>query len=243
MSTLDSVIRQFNPSTFLELDSGYFNKIGNLRYINKEALVLNRGSWSYFTPYNGWIRYGLDIERFGADKKWIGDKGEKGEWACAFHGLRRNPKDCAKKIIQEGLKAHKGKNSQWGWGSPDIGKNNHFYSEKSCGPGVFLTPKIEYLTQNVENCYLLQPIKYNKFFDIRFIFICRLRPEAIRVPECANQEYYIVRRSEDIRPYGLLVNFIDSAEGEKIRAELKFENLATVQEYSVGAGYVTPVKS
>ena len=192
---------------------------------------MNRGSWDYYTPYSGWIRYGLDIERYGADKKWIGNKGEQGEWACAFHGLRRDPKKSACSIIREGLKAHKGKNSQWGWTSLDVGKNQKLFADPKCGAGVFLSPKIEFLTQNVEGCYLLHPIKYNNFFDVQMLFLCRLRPEAIRVPECANGEYYIVRRSEDIRPYGLVVNFLSSSSGEEIRAALKFENLAAIEEY------------
>ena len=68
-------------------------------------------------------------------------------------------------------------------------------------------------------------------FDIQILFICRLRPEAIRVPECAKGEYYILRNSEDIRPYGMVVNFLTREEGDTIRASNAFDKLSPVELY------------
>ena len=55
------------------------------------------------------------------------------------------------------------------------------------------------------------------------LFICRLRPDSIRVPECAKNEYYIINKSEDIRPYGLVVNFLESSLGETTRKNQNFD--------------------
>ena len=231
MSNLETVICEFNPAKFLGISEEYFNKKGDLRYCNDKPLVLTRGTWDYYTPHKSWIRYGLDIERYGTDKNWIGDKGESGEWAAAFHGLRRDPINSAKGIIQNGLQMYKGKNSQWGSTSPDIGKNKYLFANPKCGAGIFLTPKIEHLTKNSEDAYFLQPIRYNNFFQIQVLFICRLRPSSIRVPACANGEYYMMSNSEHIRPYGLVVNFLPRAEGEEIRSRKKFEILSPVELY------------
>ncbi len=44
------------------------------------------------------------------------------------------------------------------------------FIEKICEKGIFLTPKIKHLTDNIENCRLIQPIQYSKHYYIEVAF-------------------------------------------------------------------------
>ena len=214
---LERVIQTFNPASFFGLPPALFNKKGDLRYCNEEPLKLVRGKWDYYTPYKGWIRYGLDIEKFGnSGAQWLACDGAAGEWAVGFHGIRRDVMEVLKCIAFEGFKVFQGKHSDWGTTSKDIGPNSPLFNEKTCGKGVFLTPQIKYLTDNVEHCRLMKPIQYNEHYYIEVVLQCRIQPKNIRVPECAKNEYYIVNDSRHVRPYGLVIHFLTEAEAKKI---------------------------
>lgn len=62
---LERVIQTFNPAKFFGLSPSLFDAKGNLRYCNEEPLKLTRGKWDYYTPFKGWIRYGLNVDKFG----------------------------------------------------------------------------------------------------------------------------------------------------------------------------------
>ena len=55
--------------------SDYFDVQGNINFL-KDGLgsIFERGRWPYYQPNFG-KRYGLNIERYGKDKKWISGKG------------------------------------------------------------------------------------------------------------------------------------------------------------------------
>lgn len=130
-------IAKFDPASFFGLPREYFDSIGDLRYCNNEPLVLQRGGITYWTPFLGWIRYGLNVHKYGvSDNSWLNSDGSNGEWPVAFHGFRRDVTGCVRGIALNGFKVFKGKNSQWGSLSPDIGPNRDFYFNKTCGTGT-----------------------------------------------------------------------------------------------------------
>lgn len=95
--------------------------------------------------------------------------------------------------------------------------------------GVFLTPKLKNLTQNVERCTLIKPVKYSNNLYVNVVLQCRVRKQAIRIPECSQSEYYIINNPRDIRPYGILVNFITAQEASIILKNTNF-NFASIEE-------------
>jgi hypothetical protein len=220
---LERVIQTFNPATFFGIPPSLFDKKGDLRYCNDEPLKLTRGKWDYYTPFKGWIRYGLNAEKFGnSGAQWLACDGAPGEWAVGFHGLRRDVLEVLKLIAAEGFKVFAGKNSEWGTTSKDTGPNASSFDQKTCGKGIFLTPKMKHLTDNIENCRLIKPIQYNKHYYIEIVLQCRIQPKKIRVPECATNQYYIVNDPIYVRPYGLLIRFLTEAEAKSILSDHNF---------------------
>jgi hypothetical protein len=79
------------------------------------------------------------------------------------------------------------------------------YSTEKCvnkqgeivGDGVYLTPMF------VETLPYTTPQKIGDK-EYHLVFQCRLRPDEIRIPQ-EKQTYWIVRHSEAIRPYGIVV--------------------------------------
>jgi hypothetical protein len=221
---LERVIQTFNPTSFFGLPPSLFNAKGDLRYCNQEPLKLTRGKWDYYTPYKGWIRYGLDIDKFGnSGAQWLACDGAPGEWAVGFHGIRRDVLEVLKCIAFEGFKIFQGKHSEWGITSNDVGPNAPLFNEKTCGRGIFLTSQMKHLMDNVENCRLMKPIQYNKHYFIEVVLQCRIQPKKIRVPECAKNEYYIVNDPKHVRPYGLVIHFLTEAEAKSILEDNNYD--------------------
>ena len=214
---LECVIQDFHPASFFGLPSVMFDEKGNLRYCNEEPLHLTRGNWNYYTPFKGWIRYGLNVDKFGSSgSQWLACNGAAGEWAVGFHGLRRDVLEVLRRIAFEGFKVFQGANSEWGTTSKDVGPNASLFNEKTCGKGIFLTPKMKHLTDNIENCRLIKPIQYNKHYYLEAALQCRIHPKKIRVPECSKNEYYIVNDPIHIRPYGIVIQFLTETEAKNV---------------------------
>ena len=217
---LERVIQSFNPASFFGLPASMFNSKGDLRYCNTEPLKLTRGHWDYFTPFKGWIRYGLDVDKFGnSGAQWLASDGAAGEWAVGFHGLRRDVLEVLKCIAFEGFKVFQGKHSEWGAPSKDIGPNASLFQEKVCGKGIFLTPQLRYLTDNIENCRFMSPTRQTKDYYIAVALQCNIHPGEMRRPECASNQYYIINNPIYARPYGILVRFMTEAEAITIFAD------------------------
>lgn len=238
-SNLEHVIQSFNTSNFFGIPNNLFEKKGDLRYCNTEPILLKRGNWDYYTPFRGWIRYGLNVEKFGCSgPQWLACDGSRGEWAVGFHGLRRDVLSVLKSIAFNGFQVFEGKNSEWGTQSLDVGLNASQFNDKTCGKGIFLTPKIKHLTDNVEHCRLMKPIQYNAYYYIECALQCRIHPRKIRVPECSKNEYYIVNDPTCVRPYGILVRFLTAAEAKKVFDDNDFNlepALPLVQQQTVPA--------
>jgi hypothetical protein len=125
-------------------------------------------------------------------------------------------------VAADGFKVFQGKHSEWGTTSNDVGPNASLFNEKTCGKGIFLTPKMKHLTDNIEHCRLTKPIQYNKHYYIEVALQCRIHPKKIRVPECSKNEYYIVNDPIHVRPYGLVVRFLTAAAAKSILDDNNF---------------------
>ena len=146
-----------------------------------------RGGRKYDPP-KGWIGHGISVSKKydNGDDTWLGYTGEdNGEWCIAYHGTNVN---YALSILENGLKSgiH-----QFYSDSEDI---NH--PGEKVGEGIYVTPII-----SIANEYALRqnPRKY------KCIFMCRVNPRNIRIPE-DNEDYWVVKGGiDDIRPYRLLI--------------------------------------
>lgn len=194
-----------------------FNVKRNLRYCNPEAVELARGNWRYYTPYRGWLRYGLDMDKFGtSDSNWLVSDGNPGEWAVGFHEIRRDVVYVIQRICIDGFRVVQGKNSEWCVNARYIVPNAHLFNQKICGNGVFLTSNLKHMISNVEDCRLLKPVQYNRAYYVKVALQCRIRSKSIRILECTGGEYYIGNNPVCDRPYGILVRFLTSSEAATI---------------------------
>ena len=75
---------------------------------------------------------------------------------------------------------------------------------KICGKGCYFSNHVE--TAEVYAQSGLTIPETGKSYKI--IFQSRLNPEAIRIPEKNNRDYWIVNSQKDIRPYGILIKKI-----------------------------------
>ena len=146
-----------------------------------------RGGREYDPP-KGWIGHGISVSKKydNGDDTWLGYTGEdNGEWCVAYHGTNIN---YALSIMENGLKS--GVNQVYS-DSDDI---NH--PGEKVGDGIYVTPLV-----SIADGYALRqnPSKY------KCIFMCRVNPRTIRIPE-DNQDYWVVKGGiNDIRPYRLLI--------------------------------------
>ena len=146
-----------------------------------------RGGREYDPP-KGWIGHGISVSKKydNGDDTWLGYTGEdNGEWCVAYHGTNIN---YALSIIENGLKS--GVNQVYS-DSDDI---NH--PGEKVGDGIYVTPLV-----SIADGYALRqnPSKY------KCIFMCRVNPRTIRIPE-DKQNYWVVKGGiNDIRPYRLLI--------------------------------------
>jgi hypothetical protein len=62
---------------------------------------LKRGGWQYFQPVNS-QRYGINVSQ-KYDRKsdiWLSMNGQDGEWAVAFHGVKKIKNQFIKEEVQ-----------------------------------------------------------------------------------------------------------------------------------------------
>jgi len=149
-----------------------------------------RGGRVYDPPI-GWIGHGINVSKKydNGDDTWLGYTGEdNGEWCVAYHGTNIN---YALSILNTELK--EGIYQAYS-DSKDI---NH--PGELVGEGIYVTPLI-----SIADEYALRqsPKKY------KCVFMCRVNPRNIRIPE-DNQDYWVVKGGiNDIRPYRLLIQEI-----------------------------------
>lgn len=227
---MNGFFKDFSPAKFYGLDEFLFNPTFDLEYRNPSPLKLTRGGYAYSTPFVGWKRYALNVNSYDNKKnEWIRCDGNPSEWAVAYHGLRRDVLCSVKGIVKNGFNVYTGKNSQWGSHDEDVGPNKHLFPTKNCEIGVYCTPQLKFLIgdNNCERAHLLKPIPYNNKYHIQTVLQCRVKPTSIRMPRCAQDQYYIINNPKHIRVYGILVNFLENQEAEKIFQNVNF-NLSPI---------------
>jgi len=73
--------------------------------------------------------------------------------------------------------------------------------EKTCGQGVFLSPKVE-LIEPRTCVFKLNNIKY------KMLLQCRIDPTHLSIPK-SDPNLYIVKDAKYVRPYGILIKEIN----------------------------------
>ena len=167
-----------------KLDGKYFDSKGNNKPFNYQKKGI-RGGKEYYGP-NGWTGYGLSVngKYDNGDNTWLGMTGKNpGEWCVAYHGTSIK---FAKSIIINGLQAGP---RQFHSNDNDI---NH--PGKKVGIGVVVTPDILLAEQYSE-----------EFQGYKCVFMCRVNPLNVRIPDRNPRTWIVNGNSNDIRPYRLLI--------------------------------------
>ncbi|CAF3660671.1 unnamed protein product [Rotaria sp. Silwood1] len=146
-SNVDRVIDQFDPVSFFEIPSTWFDGKGIIRYSNPKAVKLTSGNWDYYTPFKGWICYGLNAEKFGSiGSTRITSDDSSDEWIVGFYGFRRDTLQSLRFIAQGSLKIGCDADNKQFAISKDVGPNATFFNKSTCGKGICLTSNLEYMT-------------------------------------------------------------------------------------------------
>jgi len=164
----------------------------------------DRGTLPYYPPLN-WTRYGMNIAYFGFkdEDDWIQMNKNPNEWAVAYHGLRHDPIKTVDLIMNQSHgKLKTGSGNVWE-SSTNINKLDIEGFGKPCGKGVYCSPNIE-----IADSYSTEVQYDNNTKKAKIAFMCRVNPKELKIPQDSNN-FYIVTSSENIRPYGFLVNKIE----------------------------------
>ena len=170
---------------------------------NYRGLIEKRGGEDYHFPF-GWKRMALKMSSFGfTDLGWLTMNGGENEWSMAYHGIRYDPKETIKKIIDDssGKPTLKPGAGQVYANSIDINKRGKGYG-KECGVGIYCTNKIE-----TAEGYTSEVDLNGK--KVKLALQCRINPEKFRNSGYIDNNggyYYVINDSNDIRPYGILLN-------------------------------------
>ena len=136
-----------------------------------------------FDPPKGYIGIGLNVNKFGNDKTWLGTCNAEGEWPIAYHGVGgRLIYNKARSIIKNNLIA---------------GDGNHF------GEGVYFGREIR-----IADEYAKHSQDFNKYY---IVFMCRVNPKKIKIVRKI-PEYWLLPgngKGDFIRPYRILIKEID----------------------------------
>jgi hypothetical protein len=156
-----------------------------------------RGGLAYYKPV-GWERFGLKVSLLGyGESDWLAKDGNPNEWAVGYHGIM------AEKYLKKILINLNGKfepHFQPGVGQKfQTDKNkNKLCDSQNCGVGIYFSNKIESAQTYSRLIHVDKNLRY------KVVLQCRLNPAKINIPTSAS-DTYIVQKSEDIRPYGILI--------------------------------------
>ena len=178
-----------------------------LKYVKKEniieGLILNKcmldyhgdnigQKWPHFEkrggeeylPPNGWDRYGLNVynKYDNQNNDWLSFDNRKGEWCIGYSWLN------------------------YGNNSIDLNKayendNDIKHNGKPVGRGIYCTQDPEIMEEYCEEININQE-KY------KLGLMLRVNPEKIRCPESKDDFWVVEGFSDEIRPYGILIQKI-----------------------------------
>ena len=155
-----------------------------------------RGNMEYDPPL-GWIGIGLKVmdEYDDGDNTWIGMNNCEGEWCVAYHGVGRY-RDDVKNIT--GL-IIKGQKQKFIIGECQAHRSceDRFHKGKKVGEGAYCTPKIK-------TAEFYSGISTINGVDYKTVIMVRVKPEAIRSCEDAEDYWVVNGTSDEIRPYRIL---------------------------------------
>jgi len=163
--------------------------------------TLIRGGKNYNPPY-GWYGISLKLNKFGKSNNiWLGKDNKEGEWAVAFHGIKKengNIFDKIVNIINGNLKEEIEKTYEY---DKNIEKNSKNYP--NCGEGIILYTNIQDVEDHSDKASL-------GFFNCKFqfAFMMRVNTNKIRKPDIFPEKWILNGNYEEIRPYRLLIKII-----------------------------------
>ena len=176
----------------------YLDKKGN-NFFYYQPDDSKRGGEYYEVPV-GWIAFGLEVNnRYGNDNDWLSNDGRFGEWAVAYHGFgcRMNGnqiKQIIKTIVHDNLKPGAGQAFQ--------GARDSRHPGKLCNTGVYITPNLNVATQYAG----VIPLGGKNY---RLVIMVRVNPSFIREPETQKGYWIVDGKSDQLRPYRLLIKEAD----------------------------------
>ena len=159
----------------------------------------------YLKPF-GWIGIGLKVKgKFdNGNNNWLDNKNESGEFAVASLDLKNN-------IIENILIQNENKNINLNnsFIKPNIfNKQQPQFSETTDGIFLFENPETVENYSEIINIFGLK---------LKIILMCRINPKKIRKSEKFPGCCILNPTTEEIRPYRILIKFMDSSLAEHIK--------------------------
>jgi hypothetical protein len=188
-----------------QLDRSLFDQRGN----NKDGgwgIGEYRGGEEYIPP-EGWIGYGLNVmgKYDNGNDDWLSYTHPENEYAVAYYPIKdflQNSEDM-KNLIKSVTKSTDNQNisyfnyDDWFQNEKNVNKrsNNNY---KKCGTGTFLFQDIKLAEANSSEVNV-GGAKY------KILFMCRVKPDEIKVPENFPSLWILNSDSKSIRQYRILI--------------------------------------
>ena len=132
-----------------------------------------------YDPPKGYIGIGLNVDKYGNDKTWLGTCNAEGEWPIAYHGVGGH-------LVYNKTRS--------------IIKNNFITGNGNAfGDGIYFGREIRVADEFAK--YTQDGIKYN------VVFMCRVNPKKLKIVK-KYPEYWLLpenSKGDFIRPYRLLI--------------------------------------
>ena len=188
----------------IKISNNILDKKGDKKFWKKKKNnnKIIRGGLEYLKPF-GWIGIGLKVKgKFdNGNNNWLDNKNESGEFAVASLDLKNN-------IIENILIQNENKNINLNnsFIKPNIfNKQQPQFSETTVGIFLFENPETVENYSEIINIFGLK---------LKIILMCRINPKKIRKSEKFPGCCILNPTTEEIRPYRILIKFMDSSLSE-----------------------------
>ena len=153
-----------------------------------------------------WMGVGLNVKGIydNGDNAWLEKDDGQGDWIvgyCSIAGYRMNSED-----LNDYSNLSQSKDFQFMF-SEDKGQNRERFSSSICGVGVVLLSRIDVeIDSQVYTCaQVVEEQVHGKKRYFRVALQCKIRANAVRVPEAGESKVYVVNDPKDVRPYSILL--------------------------------------